>query len=229
MKQSKRILSVTVKRIPDDCPDTSWLGEYSNKAETEFSIDRHHALDCCSQFGQNQNGLDWLDRIENAIYRDIPQNRELQPHGNFYLAEEMATCETIRELRESLECDCGGIGYNSRECQYFNGPVENYEGATDAEIRSYILQDYERAERLNRGDWCFLGIRAEAEVQAETNGAIQTLTSGGLWGIESDSEKSYIEEEETNQLAELRGVLKAFGFSSRAISKAFQNIEHKDA
>ena len=186
MKQSKRILSVTVKRMIDDSPDTSWLGEYSNKPANGFAIDREHAEDC---------PLFWFG-----------------------------------EQYGEKECSCEGHGDRlSRELQYFNPPSENYKGENILDVREYCLQDYKRMESYNRQNWCFLGVRAEAEVQAETDGAIQTLTSGGLWGIESDSEKSYIEDEENNQLAELRGVLKAFGFSSRAISKAFQNIEHKDA
>ena len=48
MKNSKRILSVTVKRMVDDSPDTSWLGEYSDTRKSEFSIDRAHAEDCAS-------------------------------------------------------------------------------------------------------------------------------------------------------------------------------------
>lgn len=30
----------------DDSPDTSWLGEYSDRASSEFSIDRYHDFDC---------------------------------------------------------------------------------------------------------------------------------------------------------------------------------------
>ena len=92
-------------------------------------------------------------------------------------------------------------------------------------------------ERLNRGDWCFIGIKAEAEIGIPDNPlgmsnqcyTVQRIHSGGLWGIESDSERSYIESEEKNQLAELRAQLKALGFSTRAISAAFKNVEREDA
>ena len=36
----RRILSVTVVKIPDDDPDLSHLGEYSNKPDPRYSIDR---------------------------------------------------------------------------------------------------------------------------------------------------------------------------------------------
>ena len=32
-----RILSITIKHTLDDSPDTSWLGEYSNTAKSEFA------------------------------------------------------------------------------------------------------------------------------------------------------------------------------------------------
>ena len=178
-KSGKRILSVTIKHIIDENPDTSWLGEYSDTAETEFAIERR-------AYGQG----------------------------------------------------------NQREFRYFNGPVDNYKGESPEDIRKYVRQDYSRMESLNRGDWCFIGIRAEAEVQLAAtweNSVVskvswhspiapyQTITSGGFWGIESDSEDSYIKEEEQNQLSELRAQLKALGFNSRAISCAFQNIERKDS
>src|SRR6266853_1539084 len=69
---------------------------------------------------------------------------------------------TIREL---AECDCGERGDMERgQYRYFNGPVENYKGESPADIRKYIRQDYDRMESLNRGNWCFIGIRAEAEI-----------------------------------------------------------------
>ena len=92
-------------------------------------------------------------------------------------------------------------------------------------------------EDLNKGNWCFMGIRAEAEYRfvymTEGKGGrdyynTQKLTSGGLWGLESDMDKGDWEYNEKEQLAELRTELKALGFSSRAISTAFKTIERKD-
>ena len=47
-KTGNRILSVVIRRMYDESPDTSWLGEYSNSRESEFSIDRAHSEDCAS-------------------------------------------------------------------------------------------------------------------------------------------------------------------------------------
>jgi hypothetical protein len=142
----------------DDSPDMSWLGEYSDTATSEYSIDREHSM-----------------------ARD--------------------------------------------EYQYFN-PSANYKGETPENMRKYVLRDYERMESLNRGDWCFMGVRAEAEIVL--GGIRQTIASGGLWGIESDSNKSYFTEIETEQLAELREQLHIVGFNKRAISVAFKNVEREE-
>lgn len=88
-------------------------------------------------------------------------------------------------------------------------------------------QDYNRCEAYNRGDWWMLGIYAIAEVIV--GGTIQRLRSGGLWGIESDSDQAYLDEVGHEQLAELADILNEFGFSKRAISAAMpKTVEFSD-
>lgn len=94
-------------------------------------------------------------------------------------------------------------------------------------LGEYVRQDYERMESLNRGYWCFMGVFATAEVQLSSMSTIQTLRSGGLWGIESDS-GDYFKEVEAEQLAELKDEMHAAGFSKRAIAAAFRKVEHSD-
>jgi hypothetical protein len=112
------------------------------------------------------------------------------------------------------------------EYRYFNGNVENYKGETPEKIREYVRQDYERSERLHRGDWCYIGMRVEAEIVIDN--VCQEITSGGLWGIESDSGKDYLAEIESDELYELRKQLTAVDFSKRAIATACKNIERID-
>ena len=126
------------------------------------------------------------------------------------------------------------------EYRYFN-PSFNYvtkdgharpENTPD-EVRKYVRQDYDRMESLNRGNWCFIGIRAEAEIavsidphkRTNTTWTLHEITSGGLWGIESDSDKDYFAEVEKEELASLRDQLTALGFGKRAIATAFKNVE----
>jgi hypothetical protein len=144
---------------------------------------------------------------------------------------------------EVKECDCDEHGDMERnEYRYFN-PSFNYvsstgeiqDGLTPEDVRKYTRQDYERMESANRGDWCYIGIKAEAEISIPSVSAphistLQTIHSGGLCGIESDSDKAHFAETEANELAELREQLYALGFSKRAIAIAFkpENIRHKD-
>jgi len=188
VKSAKRILKVVVKRMYDTDADTSYLGEYSNSRESEYSIDRAHVLDCPVNTGQ-----------DNAEWQE----------------------------QDGETCDCVGDDWNRREYRYFN-PSSNYEGDTPENIRKYVLQDYSRMEGLNHDQWCYLGIRAEVQVQASHGAVIQNFSSGGLWGIESDSDKSYFAEIEQEQLGELREELLSYGFSRRAIAKAFKDVEHVD-
>ena len=70
--------------------------------------------------------------------------------------------------------------------------------------------DYEeRKEAYRRGEFSFVGVRAEAEITVD--GIIQTIVSGGLWGVESDSDAAYIKEVAGEEYADLRRILKTLG------------------
>ena len=76
------------------------------------------------------------------------------------------------------------------------------------------MEDYRRMEAYNRDDWAMYGVVAKAEVSRPIgNGCrrIETFSSGGLWGIESDSDDSYFAEVAAQELADLKGHLEAFG------------------
>ena len=75
----------------------------------------------------------------------------------------------------------------------------------------------ENLERLSKyGDqWSVVGVRAEARVGVShdgTNWQMQELTSSGLWGIETDSDRGYFQQVATDELADLGATLRAFGF-----------------
>lgn len=95
------------------------------------------------------------------------------------------------------------------------------EGCGDPE---YIEQDYKRMEDYGNG-WGMLYVYAAAEVSVE--GVTQTIRSGGLGGVESDSGADYFEELKKEELGQLRDQLVALGFSSRAISKAFKDCKDR--
>lgn len=85
-------------------------------------------------------------------------------------------------------------------------------------MRENARKDYARMEAYNAGDWGFIGIRAQADVVIA--GVCQSITSMGLWGIESDSDESHFREVEHEELNQLRGILHELGFSKRAIAAA---------
>jgi len=273
MKNSKRIAKITIKRMTDSDPDTSYLGEYSNRAETDYAIDRKHSADCpvnsgtadtlltytsssgrielqmtmeqaesVSHSGECDDDVKELSRVP-AIAEQLSKiesavlSAELKEYGTWDEEERADHDQNLQrllwiaggEIAEQEGCNCGERGDIGRgEFRYFNGCVENYKGELPEDIRKYIRQDYERMERLQRGDWCYIGIRAEAEVTL-TGDVLQDVSSGGLWGIESDSDASYLKEIEAEELSELRKQLYAMGFSKRAIATAVKNATHEDA
>lgn len=200
-KDSKRILSVTVKRIADYDADTSDLGEYSDDAK-DFAI---------VAVGEHEG--EFVDNLSCTCEHTEEQHDP--EFGTCYECPDLG-CETFS--RDTPE--------RGREYRYFNPPADNYKGIEDEEVRKYCLQDYHRMRDLNRGEWYYIGIRAGAQVQLNGD-LVQIIRSGGLWGIESDSDPSDFRSVEGEQLDELRDQLHAIGFSKRAVSAAFRNI-HRD-
>ncbi len=77
-------------------------------------------------------------------------------------------------------------------------------------------KDPDNAKRIQAwrdGDWHFIGVQAEATVHVIRNGVGReyTLTSPGLWGIESDSGVEYLRDVFEEEKSELVNDLKAFG------------------
>ena len=169
-----RIESVRIETVTDTDPDTSWIGVYSNSAETEFAIDRQERGDC-----------------ERGQYRYFNPG----------------TVEAFDPAASWIP-----TGTKDKRAYWHAAMLDN------------AAKDYIRMESLQAGNWYFVGIIAKAVV-VSAQGVTQTIRSGGLWGIESDSGKDYLEETKQNELTNLRGELEAFGFGSRAIDYAFRNVE----
>lgn len=103
----------------------------------------------------------------------------------------------------------------------------NYKGEPQADIEKYTEQDYKRMEAFNSCQWCMVGVFAEAEIVLTD--VAQTIHSGGLWGIESDSDDAYFTEVEETELEGLRTQLKEIGFTKRQIDAAFAKKESVQA
>jgi hypothetical protein len=65
-------------------------------------------------------------------------------------------------------------------------------------------------------------MRAYAEAEVVIEGIEQTLTSGGRWGIEDDSEDEYLDELIEQEWSALRGVLKTVGVSTEQLPLAVE-------
>ena len=77
----------------------------------------------------------------------------------------------------------------------------------------YIRQDNERLESYG-SSWWMLGVVAEAQVSydiGQGNRRLECFTSGGIWGVESDSGEDYFETLEQEELNDLKQHLETFG------------------
>lgn len=145
----KKINKITIKQVPDYDADLSWIGTFSDTAESEFAIEHTEG--------------------ERNSYK--------------YFNPQKGACENKKQAR----------------------------------------RDYDRMIAYDRGHWGMIGITAEAETMIDIGGGswkVDKITSGGLWGIESDSDKEHIKEVENEQLSELKSYLKEYGFTTKQINKA---------
>jgi len=92
----------------------------------------------------------------------------------------------------------------------------NLKGAEKREAWKHALEDMELLESLGE-TWDLIGIRAEAEIVVNT--VLQQIGSGGLWGIESNSDDSYLGMVEAEELDNLVMILKELGFTESEIGK----------
>lgn len=203
-EQSKRILSVTLKRIADYDADTSHLGEFSDTAN-DYAI------------------------VHQGEYA-----------GEF-VSELPCECGHTKHTEQHADDDCDCEDYDpvtvqrGREYRYFNSASVEASNS-DEDNRKYAQWDYKEMTGLQNNEWGYIGVKAEAKIaipdggvtsKGET-GIVQTIHSGGLWGIESHSEPEYLTQIENEQLDELRDQLHAIGFSKRAIAASFRNVERKE-
>lgn len=89
--------------------------------------------------------------------------------------------------------------------------LTQFENSKDPEEQKYHILDQERLRQYNNGDWCMLGIYAEAKIliPSDQGGYItQHIKSPGLWGIESDSNETYFNEVAQEEKEQLKDMLK---------------------
>ncbi len=134
--------------------------------------------------------LSWLgEYTDNLPYKldlrrgDAFERRHRERHTYKYFTPAM----TVGEHRRGLS----KLGYSR--------------GVAEELARYYCRRDFERMEGYNRGDWWMVGIWAEAAVVIHN--VVQTISSGGLWGVESDAGRDYHLEVANEEVASLRAIL----------------------
>jgi hypothetical protein len=91
------------------------------------------------------------------------------------------------------------------------------------ETKERAQADYKRMCAYNDGHWHMQGIKCVAVVATSEDGRtwlMNELSSGGLYGIESDCSDADLGEILAEQRDELSAVLRAFGFTPAAIEDA---------
>jgi hypothetical protein len=110
--------------------------------------------------------------------------------------------------------------------RYTNDDIKKY-GL--AKVKEWVERDQQRLADYGR-TWWMVGIIAKAEILIPKKTVpptyqIQKLQSGGLWGIESDSDKSYFKEFADDELADLSENLKGFSLLTPESKKLVKNAE----
>ena len=86
------------------------------------------------------------------------------------------------------------------------------------EGEEYREENLLRLAAYNRGEWHYQGCAVKAYVSYpidnQGNRRMEVFTSGGLWGIESDSDSDYLLSVEAEELADLTSHLEVFGIDT---------------
>jgi hypothetical protein len=102
---AKRIHKVTIKRMIDESPDTSRLGEYSSNQLSYLSIDRSHDLDCPEQeYNEHPEGYECNcsggDRGRNEYRYFNPSFNYVDKNGQ---PQGMTEADVIKYTRQDYE------------------------------------------------------------------------------------------------------------------------------
>jgi hypothetical protein len=144
-----------------------------------------------------------------TIKREFDEDPDTSHLGEYTdeLAEWNIVCSErayVRNLPEDFECPPKG-----REYRAFK-PYAGGEKPGSKAYQKYGLQDFDRMQALVNGHWYYFGVYAVAEVRMPS-GILQTIRSGGLWGIESDAGREVVDSTIKEELAVLYGELDAIG------------------
>lgn len=162
------------------------------------------------QFLRTDNTKKRIDRI--TFKKEVDESPDLSFLGE-YSNKPGDPAKTIDRQER------GDMGRN--EFRYFVAAMSGKDTGNPESVE----QDYQRMEGCCKGEWCMLFLVCEARIVI--NGIIQTVTSGGLGGVESDCDDDLFDEIKQVQKEELAAVLRSIGFSQKQISAAFKKMEEE--
>lgn len=221
--KKNQIKEVRIERVYDESAYTNDIGKYTDKAD-DWLICVHCGEYVAIAEKDDKRAEEIEDEIIDLENSALYNENENDIEAEIEVKKVEAQIEELKKERESLELhECP---HSSRQYNYFQ-PYAGGEKEGTEEYQKYGLQDFKRMEGLNNGNWQFIGIIAKAEI-VTSNDTLQTIRSGGLWGIESDAGDDYLEEVGKEELENLRSELMALGFGKRAIDYAFKNVETVD-
>lgn len=195
----------------DEAPDVSYLGEYTASPKGWY-VDRAEQI-LYSPAGDpifNIMDNEWVSpEPEEADFDDTEEGYDR------YLEAVEERREEIEETRQTISQHQIGkfeISFNyQKELDDALGKstdVKTIPKTKRKKLREFIkyaVQDYERAEGLNEGDWSMLHVWAEVVIDGNT------FRSGGLSGVESDASGAYLKEIEGEEIAQLVEELGKYG------------------
>jgi hypothetical protein len=193
-----KIEKIYVKHIVDDHTDTSDLGHYTD-SQKEVAEACGYAI--VREYGKFVADI---DEDSEKIHLNANEYRYFIPAQN--VPHDLKNWDHVSE---DVKNNC----------------IAKY-GSLKKTDEYYAMEDYKRMERFNDGDWCYIGIFAAAEIVGES-GVTQTIRSGGLYGIESDSDE-YINTVEQEELESLGYELRDLNLDDSEIDEAMQKWEIKE-
>ena len=159
------------------------------------------------------------------------------PDTSFYgkYADQLDDGVIVREFDEfweNLDDEQKEDAENTRSREYRGfKPYAGEEKEGTEDYYKYGLQDYERMEKLNKGDFCFIGIVANCKVKypiGQGSFRLENFSSSGLWGIESDSGKDYLDEVGKDELENLKFHLEKMNINTSNFDELAKDAEIKN-
>ena len=209
-----RIGKTRILHILDTDPDLSYLGEYTNDIGPGVIVREHG---------------EFYERIKTGMERDYNGRfiGKLPPeYSNLYGRDQLPG---FKPSSNHIPHDPKNWSHVPRKNK--SEVIRKYGSLKNADY-VYALEDYRRMEDYNNNHWCCIGIRVETTIETSENDfkdrLINEVSSGGLWGIESDSGEDHFREIEGEEKEELKGILLAMGFQESEIEESFRNAELKE-